>query len=73
MSNVVCVNNQSFTVKEYQGQRLVTFKDIDKLHQRPEGTARKRFNDNTRHFHEGVDYYKFCEDEIRTNKILKTS
>ncbi len=70
MSNVACVNNQSFAIKEYQGQRLVTFKDIDKLHQRPEGTAKRNFRTNIEHFRESVDYYKFCEDEIRTNKIM---
>lgn len=53
----VCINNQGLAVKEYQGQRVVTFKDIDLVHQRPEGTARKRFNDNRKHFIDGEDYF----------------
>lgn len=66
MQNAVTINNQQLSVKEYQGKRVVTFKDIDMVHQRPEGTARKRFNDNKRHFIEGEDYYKLQMSEIRT-------
>ena len=38
-------------------------KEIDEVHQRPEGTARKRFNDNKQHFVEGVDYFVRNPDE----------
>lgn len=44
-------------VKEINGQRVVTFKDIDELHGRVEGTARKRFSDNKGRFIEGEDYF----------------
>jgi len=44
-------------VLEYQSQRVVTFAMIDKVHQRPEGTARWRFNDNREQFVEGEDYF----------------
>lgn len=46
MNDVVKIQNQEVMVKEYKGQRVVTFKDIDSVHERAEGTARKRFNDN---------------------------
>lgn len=55
--NTVTINTTALTVKEYKGQRVVTLKEIDEVHQRPEGTARKRFNDNKEHFIEGVDYF----------------
>lgn len=55
--NTVTINSTALTVKEYEGQRVVTLKEIDEVHQRPEGTARKRFNDNKEHFIEGVDYF----------------
>ena len=64
MSEII-INNIPVTVKEYQGQRVVTFKDIDTVHDRPEGTARKRFNDNKKHFIEGEDFYKTKLDEVR--------
>lgn len=55
--NTVTINSTALTVKEYKGQRVVTLKEIDEVHQRPEGTARKRFNDNKEHFVEEVDYF----------------
>ncbi len=61
--NTVTINSTALTVKEYKGQRVVTLKEIDEVHQRPEGTARKRFNDNKEHFIEGVDYFVRNPDE----------
>ena len=60
------INGSYLPVREYNGQRVITFKDIDTVHQRPTGTARKRFNDNKKHFVEGVDYFKVQPSEIRT-------
>lgn len=60
-------------IREYNGQRVVTFRDIDTVHQRPDGTARKRFNDNRKYFIESVDFFKVCESEIRTHKIIDLS
>ena len=59
------INNLPLKIKEYNGQRVVTFKDIDTVHNRPEGTARKRFNDNRKHFIEGEDYFKVKCSEVR--------
>lgn len=61
----VTVNNTELSIKEYCGQRVVTLKEIDTVHSRPEGTARKRFNDNKKHFIEGADYFKTKYSEIR--------
>ena len=69
----VLINNQNVSIKEYDGKRVVTFKDIDTVHNRPEGTARKRFNDNKKHLIEGEDYFKICANEIRTHKIMELS
>lgn len=66
MKEIIEVNNQILTVKEYEGVRVVTLKDIDAVHKRPEGTARKRFNDNKKHFIEGEDYFKITPSEYRT-------
>ncbi len=67
------INNTELSVKEYQGQRVVTFKDIDTVHGRPEGTAKRNFNTNKEHFIEGEDFFSICADEIRTNKIMEIS
>lgn len=37
------------------------------VHHRPDGTARKRFNDNRKHFISGVDFHRLTQpSEIRT-------
>lgn len=65
MNDLVMIGNQEVVIKEYDGKRVVTFKDIDRVHERPEGTARKRFNDNRKHFIEGEDFYKVKCSEVR--------
>lgn len=65
-NDYICIHGINITPKMYNGQRVVTFKDIDMVHSRPEGTARKRFNDNKKRFIEGEDYYKIQPSEIRT-------
>lgn len=62
---IVAVGNSEVAVKEFKGQRVVTFKDIDTVHERPEGTARKRFNDNKKHFVLGEDYFVRNTDEAK--------
>ena len=47
----------------------MTFKDIDQCHGRPEGTARKRFNDNKEHFIEGVDYFLVKPSDVQMSEI----
>ena len=49
MNDIIRINNHDVVAKEYNGQRVVAFKDIDMAHERADGTARKRFNDNKRH------------------------
>lgn len=66
MAISILINNQNLSVKIYNGQRVVTFKDIDTVHNRVEGTARRNFNANRKRFIEGVDYFKVKPNEIRT-------
>lgn len=51
----VTINQSDISVKEYKGKRVVTFKDIDACHNRPEGTASRNFKANRTHFIEGED------------------
>lgn len=59
------INGTPMPVREYNGQRVVTFRDIDSVHQRPEGTAGRNFRTNRKHFIEGVDYFTITPDEFR--------
>ena len=70
---LVIVQGTALQIKEYRGKRVVTFKDIDTVHKRPEGTARRNFNQNRQRFISGVDFFKVCADEIRTHKIAEIS
>lgn len=65
-------NADEIKIKEYKGQRVVTFKDIDEVHGRPEGTAKRNFTLNKKHLVEGEDYFyltKSQKNEIRTLEI----
>ena len=64
--STISVGDVTLPIKEYNNSRVVTFKDIDTVHNRPSGTARKRFNDNRSRFIEGIDYYKISPSEFRT-------
>ena len=67
MEELIPIGNHEVSVKIYKGQRVVTFKDIDMVHERPNGTARKRFADNRERFIEGIDYF------VVTPKTLEES
>lgn len=66
MNELITINSQEIQTKEYNGQRVVTFKDIDAVHGRPDGTASRNFRSNRQHFIEGEDFYKITPDEFRT-------
>lgn len=66
MNELQKIGNHEISVKTYNGKRVVTFKDIDTVHERPEGTARKRFSDNRERFIEGTDFFKISPSEFRT-------
>lgn len=73
MKEVLTINEMDLNVKMYNGQRVVTFKDIDMVHNRPEGTAGRNFRANREHFLENEDYYKVSSDEIRRDNIMDVS
>lgn len=60
MNELIHIQNSDIAVKEYRGQRVVTFKDVDLVHERADGTARATFNRNKDRFKEGEDYF-VCE------------
>lgn len=67
MSKEIVINKHSLQVKQYNGQNVVTFKEIDLCHERPSGTAGRNFRANKQHFIEGKDYFsvELTTDEIR--------
>lgn len=52
---------------EYNGQRVVTLRQIDEAHEKAQGQARKQFNAHKHRFVESVDYYVL--DSIRMSEF----
>lgn len=73
LSEMIRIGKTDISIKEYNGQRVVTFKDIDDVHNRPDGTANKRFLDNKKRFVEGEDFFKVSNSEIRKSRIIPIS
>ena len=62
--DIVKIGSKDLQVKQYKGQRVVTFKDVDMVHERAEGTARKNFGNNKKHFISGVDYFDVSKNDV---------
>lgn len=65
MNDVITIENTEMQIREYNGERVVTFKDIDTVHQRADGTASRNFRKNKKHFIEGVDYIRRNSSEAK--------
>lgn len=66
IANVVSIAGTDVQQIAYKGEPVVTFATVDEVHQRPEGTARRNFNENRTRFVEGEDFVELTSDEIRT-------
>ena len=58
MNDVITIEDTEMQIREYNGQRVVTFRDIDEVHQRPSGTAKRSFRKYKKHFILGEDYFE---------------
>lgn len=55
--NEIEISGVAMPIVEYQGQRVVTLAMVDRVHQRPEGTARRTFTDHKDRMRSGEDFY----------------
>lgn len=62
MNDVITIENTEMQIREYNGERVVTFKDIDTVHGNKAGTARRNFSRNKKHFIEGEDYFSLTKE-----------
>jgi phage antirepressor YoqD-like protein len=67
--NLITIHNTELPIVEYRGQRVVTLAMIDQVHDRPDGTARRNFNEHRSRFIEGVHCFEVTADEIRTQSL----
>lgn len=71
MNNLVLINNKELQIKEYQNQRVITFKDVDMVHERAGGTAKRNFNTNKDRFIERTDYFHLLYEELRSTNFVQ--
>lgn len=64
INNIITIGNLSLIIKEYLGTRVITFKDIDILHQRTLGTAKRNFNRKKKFFIKNVDYFEIFKSDL---------
>lgn len=65
MNDLITIGNTQFTAKTLDGKPVLTFRDIDAIHHRPEGSASRNFRSNRQRFIEGEDYFKITPAEFR--------
>lgn len=70
MAELVKIEGTELAIREYNGQRVVTFKDVDTVHQRPSGTARKTFSRNKSRFEVGKHYFMLQLETENSNVRL---
>ena len=58
MNDVITVEETEMQIREYKGQRVVTLKDIDRVHGKKSDTAKKSFQKYKKHFILGEDYFE---------------
>lgn len=68
-NEIMVIQGEELQIKEWNGKRVVTFKDIDTVHKRPIGTASRNFNQNRQRFISGVDFFKVPQNELPTNFV----
>lgn len=68
---IVANETVEVSIKEFKGQRVVTLRDVDNLHQRNDGAARKTFNSHKKQFVDGEDYFVLNTDEAKEMFGLK--
>lgn len=68
METIVSANRYILVPKEFNGKRVVTFSDIDSVHQRASGTASRNFRENRDRFIQGEDYFVLSGDALREYK-----
>lgn len=67
--SLITIHNTQLPVVEYLGQRVVTLAMIDQVHERPEGTARRNFNEHRGRFSRERHFFEVTADDIRTQSI----
>lgn len=68
-NKTMMINDTAVVVKEYRGKRVVTLKEIDQCHGRPDGTAKRNFQQNKQHLIDGIDYFTVKPSDVQKNEF----
>ena len=69
MNEIITVENTEMQIREYNGQRVVTFKDIDIVHQNKSGTSKRNFTRNKKHFVENEDFILITREKFKGDNL----
>lgn len=69
MNDVITIENTEMQIREYSGERVVTFKDIDAVHGNKAGTAKRNFTRNKKHFIENEDFIVATRDISKRDNL----
>jgi len=74
MSNgLVTVNGRNLPVREHEGKRVVTLKDVAVVHKTKSDDIRRNFNRNKSHFINGIDYFHLKGQKARDKLSLPSN
>lgn len=69
LNEIVTIENTEMQIREYNGQRVVTFKDIDLVHQNKSGTSKRNFTRNKKHFVENEDFILITREKLKGDNL----
>lgn len=69
MNDAITIENTEMQIREYNGERVVTFKDIDAVHGNKSGTAKRNFTRNKKHFIENDDFVIATRDLLKGDNL----
>lgn len=71
--NSIKINNNNLERILYNNEPVIKFSDIDRVHERVVGTARRNFYKNKKHFIENEDYYFLTVDNAECTNIVHSN
>jgi hypothetical protein len=67
MAELVKIEGTELSIKEYNGERVVTLRDIDFVHQKKPGSSKRTFERYKSHFILNEDYFELTRKDLGDN------
>ena len=71
-AELVQINGQKVPVITYRGKRVITLAQMDRVHGRPSGTAKRNFTEHRKHLIHGEDYFQIGLNEVQALGLCQT-